>query len=95
LELHGKTKWMVTQAQPLSPTERLNRRLEQNLADAERWRAEHGDPAEAMGAFLRDWIGLEALEATYHEYLRQEDSFLFDDYNEDDEDWGEDGRESD
>lgn len=84
---------MATQAQPMSPAERLERRIQQNLAEAERWRAEHGDPGAAMGAFLRDWIGLEALEATYQEYLRHEDSFVFDDYDDDEEDWDEDGRE--
>ncbi len=89
---------MVTTARPISADEHLERRIAQNLAEAERWRAEHGDPAAAMGAFLRDWIGLEALEATYREYLRHEDSFLFDDYDDDadeDEAGDEHGRTSD
>lgn len=80
---------MATRARPVSPTQRLDRRIAQNLVDAEQWRAEHGDPAAAMGSFLYDWIGLEALEATYREYLWHEDSFAFDDYDDDAEGDGE------
>lgn len=53
---------MAAQAKPMSPAEHLARRIAEQLDDAERWRVEHGDPAEAMGAFLRDWTGPEALE---------------------------------
>ncbi len=86
---------MAGEAQVLSPAEHLERRIQENLAWAERWRAENGDPGVAMGAFLREWIGLEALEATYEEYRRNPHSFMFDDYGveEDGEDADEDARQ--
>jgi hypothetical protein len=83
---------MAVKSERLSPAEHLDRRIKEHLAEAERWRAENGDPAEALGAFLRDWIGLEALEETYEEWLRHEDSFLFEDYDDDTTE-DEDGRE--
>ncbi len=76
---------MVTETRKISPAEHLERRIQENLAWAEQWRAENGDPGVALGAYLRDTIGLEALEVTYREYLRHEDSFLFDDYEDDEE----------
>lgn len=76
---------MATETREISPAEHLEHRVRENLAWAERWRAENGDPGVALGEYLRDTIGLEALEATYREYLRHEDSFLFDDYEDDEE----------
>lgn len=79
---------MATETRTLTPAEHLDRHIREHIERRERWRAEHGDPAIAMGTFLRDWIGLEALEETYQEFLRHEDSFLFDDYDEEDEEGG-------
>lgn len=73
---------MVAQPERLSPKEHLRRRIASLDAEVEQIRAEYGDPAEALGIFLRDWIGLEAVDETYQKYLRHEDSFLFDDYND-------------
>lgn len=85
---------MVAQPERLSPKEHLDRRIAENLAEAERWRSEHGDPTEALGRFLVERFGIEALEATYQDYVRHEDSFLFDDYDDEDaEGEDEDGRE--
>ncbi len=86
---------MATETRAVSPAEHLERRIQENLEWAARWRAENGDPGEAMGAFLREWIGLEALEATYDEYRRHRHSFMFDDYDveEDGEDADEDARQ--
>ena len=74
---------MATNPRALSPREHLERRVAGNLEEAERWRAEHGDPAEALGRFLVQRFGIEAIMETYHEYLEHEDSFPFDDYPED------------
>lgn len=82
---------MVAEPEHLSPREHLEQRIASLDAEVEQIRAEYGDPAEALGIFLRDWIGLEALEETYQEYLRHEDSFLFDDYNDADADAEPDG----
>lgn len=84
---------MVAQPERPSPKEHLDRRIASLDAEVEHIRAEYGDPAEALGIFLRDWIGLEALEETYQEYLRHEDSFLFDDYDDESEGVEPDGRE--
>ena len=87
---------MAVKSERLSPAEHLERRIAENRAEAERWRAEHGDPAEAMGRFLLERFGLEALQETYEEYLRHENSFLYDDYDDEEEAVeGEDGREAD
>lgn len=76
---------MATTARPISPAEHLERRIVQNLADAERWRAEHGDPSAALGAYMRERFGLDAIMETYREHLLHEDSV--DDYldNEDED----------
>ena len=80
---------MAIKSERLSPTEHLERRIKEHLAEAERWRAENGDPAEALGAYLRERFGWEAIMETYEEWLRHEDSFLFDDYSDnEDEDGG-------
>lgn len=89
---------MATEASApaLTPAEHLDRHIREHLERAEQWRAENGDPSEAMGAFLRERIGLKALQETYDEYKRHEDSFLFDDYdseNDDEVDEGFDGRQ--
>ena len=83
---------MAIKSERLSPAEHLERRIAENRAEAERWRAEHGDPAAALGAYLVERFGIEAILETYEEYLRHENSFLFDDYSDDeDEDGGEPG----
>jgi hypothetical protein len=77
---------MATRVRPVAPVQHLDIRIAQNLADAEQWRAEHGDPGTAKGTFLNDWIGVEALEAPCREYLRHDNSVVFDDYDDDAED---------
>lgn len=76
---------MVANPKQLSPTAHLERRIRELDIEADRVQAEYGDPSQALGAFLLAWIGLEALEETYQEYVRHEDSFLFDDYDEDED----------
>ncbi len=84
---------MVAQPERLSPKEHLDRRIASLDAEVEQIRAEYGDPAEALGRFLVERFGIEALEATYQEYVRHEASFLFDDYDDEDaESEDEDGR---
>lgn len=80
---------MAVETERLSPAKHLARRIAALDAEVDRIRAEDGDPAEALGAYMRDRFGIAAVMATYEEYLRHEDSFLFDDYpNEDEEDDG-------
>src|SRR5687768_10213421 len=43
-------------------------RIEEYREEIARWREQHGDPAEALGAFLRDRFGAEALLESYWEY---------------------------
>jgi len=76
---------MVAQKEQLSPREHLDRRIAALDAEVEQIRAEFGDPAEALGKYLLDRFGLEALEATYQEYLDHEDSFLYDDWEKDED----------
>lgn len=80
---------MATETVLSSPAEHLERRIQETLIESERWRAEHGDPAAAMGRFLVERFGIDALMATYHEYLEHEDSFLFDDYHDEEGEAGE------
>ena len=83
---------MVTKSEQLSPSEHLERRIRDLDAEVEQIEAEYGDPAEALGAYLVERFGVQAIMETYEEYLRHEDSFLFDDYADDeDEDAGEPG----
>ena len=81
---------MAIQAERLSPAEHLERRIRELDAEVEQIWAEYGDPAEALGAYLVERFGIDAIMETYEEYLRHEDSFLFDDYSDDEvEDAGE------
>ena len=73
---------MASNATVLSPREHLERRIATNLEEAERWRAEHGDPAEALGRYLVERYGIEAIMETYQEFLDHEDSFLYDDFGD-------------
>ena len=79
---------MAVKSERLAPAEHLERRIAELDGEAERVRAEYGDPAEALGAFLRERFGLDALMATYREYRCHEDSFLFDDYAGDEDEGG-------
>ena len=81
---------MVTKTAKPSPAEHLEQRIRALDAEVEQIWAEYGDPAEALGRFLREQYGWDALRETYEEYVRHRHSFLFDDYDdEDDEDGGE------
>jgi len=83
---------MATATRELSPAEHLERRIQETLIESARWRAEHGDPGEALGTYMRERFGLDAILETYREYWRHEDSFLFDDYPDaEDEDTGKPG----
>ena len=83
---------MVAQPEPLSPREHLDRRIAALDAEVEQIRAEYGDPAEALGRYLVERLGIEALMETYQEYLDHEDSFLYDDWIEDAEESGSAGQ---
>lgn len=82
---------MVAQPERPSPREHLDHRIAALDAEVERIRAEVGDPAEALGAFLRERIGLPALTATCQEYLRSPSAFMFDDDHVDDHEGGDAG----
>ncbi len=74
---------MVAQSDLVSPREHLDRRIAALDAEVERIRAEDGDPAGALGRYLVERFGIEALRATYEEYCRNQYSFMFDDEAED------------
>ncbi len=87
---------MAVKSERLSPAEHLERRIQELDQEVERIWEEFGDPAEALGAYLRERFGWEAIRETYEEWLWHEDSFLFDDYDDEEEtDEGDDGREVD
>ena len=60
---------MVTKVSTHRPNPTLDRHIEENRAEVARFRAEHGDPAEALDAFIRATFNREALIETYEEYL--------------------------
>lgn len=67
---------MATKVRQVSRTEALERRIEAHRHEAERLRALHGDPAAALGALLRESVGLTALLDTYREYREDKFSWL-------------------
>lgn len=67
---------MAVKMQQTSPAEALERRIEAHRHEAERLRAVHGDPAAALGALLRESVGLPALLETYREYREDKFSWL-------------------
>lgn len=73
---------MAVETERLSPAQHLAQRIAALDAEVERIRAEDGDPAEALGAYMRTRFGVAAVMESYEEYLRHEDSFLFDDYTD-------------
>jgi hypothetical protein len=84
---------MAIDAEKLSPAEHLERRIQEPLGRRERQNAEHGDPAEAMGRFLIERFGLEALQETYDAYRRNRYSFMYDEDEDEVEDDTTHGRE--
>ena len=60
---------MVTKPQASRVSPSLERRIEGNRAEVARFRAEHGDPAEALDRFIRETFSEEALIDAYEEYL--------------------------
>jgi len=58
-----------------APTHRhnptLDRHIEENRVEAARFRAEHGDPAEALSSFIRETFNREAVIEAYEEYLNE------------------------
>jgi hypothetical protein len=77
---------MATDAEKLSPAGYLEQRIHEHLKRRRRRSAEDGDPAEAMGRFLIERFGLEALQETYGEYRRNRYEFMYDDHEDEDED---------
>ena len=57
-------------AKPPEPTA-IERRLQEHQAEIARLRAEFGDPAEALDAFIRETFNREAIIETYEEYLNE------------------------
>lgn len=55
-------------AKPPEPTA-IERRLQEHQAEVARLRAEFGDPAEALDAFIRENFTREAVIEAYEEYL--------------------------
>ena len=47
----------------------MDRHIEEHRAEVARFRAERGDPAEALDAFIRATFNREALIEAYEEYL--------------------------
>lgn len=60
---------MNTKVSMHRPNPTLDRHIEEARAEAARFRAEHGDPVEALHAFIRETFDREALIETYEEYL--------------------------
>ena len=60
---------MVTKPQESRVSASLERRIEANRAAIARFRAEHGDPAEALHKFMKETFDEDALIRTYEEYL--------------------------
>ena len=85
---------MAETSTKLTPAEHLEKRIRENREWAEKWRAENGDPGEAIGRLLVERFGIEALRATYEEYRRNRYDFMYDDEPGDEEDEDLDGRES-
>jgi hypothetical protein len=67
-------------------TTELDRRIQRHRAEMARQRIRPEDSAAALGALLREKIGLEALDATYEEYRQNKFAWL-----EDEEDSTADG----
>lgn len=64
---------MVAQRKLLSPREHLNRRIAALDAEVEQIRAEYGDPAEALGRYLVERFGIDAIMETYRDFLDHEE----------------------
>lgn len=77
---------MAIETERRSPARHLERRIAALDAEVEQIRAEYGDPAEALGEFLRDWIGPDALRETYEQYRRNRYDFMVDN-GEDEDGW--------
>jgi RNA binding exosome subunit len=82
---------VAVETERLSPAEHLERRIAALDAEVAQIRNEYGDPTEALGVYLRERFGIAAIMQTYEEYLRHEDSFLYDDYEDDVDDRNGDG----
>jgi hypothetical protein len=69
----------TTDERAAAATQHLEQRIRAHLDRRNRRRTEHGDPAEAMGRFLIERFGLEALQESYEEYRRHPYSFVYGD----------------
>lgn len=49
----------------------LDRHIEESRAEVARFRAEHGDPAAALDAFIRATFNREVVIEAYEEYLNE------------------------
>lgn len=63
---------MATTSQAAPPLPSLDERIAAHKVAVARFRAEHGDPAEALHNFMREAFDEEALIQTYLEYLAEE-----------------------
>ncbi len=69
---------MVAKSERVSPRDHLDRRIEALDAEVEQIRAEYGDPAEALGRYLVERFGIDAIVASYRDFLEREEPFYVD-----------------
>ncbi len=72
---------MVAQPELASPRAHLDRRIAALDAEVEAIRAQYGDPAEALGRYLVERFGIDAIVDTYRDFLEREAPFY------EDEEW--------
>lgn len=70
---------MAVETERLSPAQHLERRIAALDAEVERIRAEDGDPAEALGRYLVERFGIEAIVDAYRDFVEREEPFYVDD----------------
>lgn len=70
---------MAVETDRLSPAEHLERRIAALDAEVARIRAEDGDPAEALGRYLVERFGIDAIVGAYRDFVEREEPFYVDD----------------
>lgn len=82
---------MATEVAPQAISESLRRHIEENRKFAAEWRERYGDPAESLGALLREMFTPDAFYGAIAAYREDRSSWLEDDLSDDDR-WEDDGR---
>jgi hypothetical protein len=72
LSIDRRRTAVATKALTARPLPSLEQRIAAHKEEVARFRAEHGDPAEALDAFIRETFDRGALIRTYEEYMAGE-----------------------